>query len=514
MIISKEYIKKVSLFDYKGQIQVGRINKSILDLTELKVKSRLDCRIVSFLTIELLQHFSRLSEYREPFNNFEYVLGKDNDKYYIYFSKIVLNKNLGFIDDLKLVNESNLQELKELFKEIMRSGGVFFGNSPLKSLFLIELKRKSREDIILSHKSYDNENSTIELIISTKIGQILKNKLVRFFQQNHKLTESTLTWHKEKNYRFENHIKDVLEELSNHPELNIEKKAELLINEEFLLTYDIRKNGIETIPEEWINPTTFEVDKNKLDEIWLRPIKGYLYRHLSNSTNEKDKKKLQKLKESKGFKSRGTKLTEGKRKQKRLDKLQIAINKNKTIILLGMHTAEHFELKKKIKKHETNLQYVSDHVWSSLGYTEPGVKVSDSRLSILQAAETIRRMPELGLKGSAIEKREIAFSLDGYDAKRALAAMYSNPNRIERNYKKPVIKGLEKFEFAFTGLTDLELANIVRNKEWFDLLTFCRTGDDGRPEKLTKKQVAEEYGIKYIGDLMVERIKIKTDNNA
>ena len=85
--------------------------------------------------------------------------------------------------------------------------------------------------------------------------------------------------------------------------------------------------------------------------------------------------------------------------------------------------------------------------------------------------------------------------------------MYSNPNKIERNFGKPEIEGIDKFEFAYTGLTDLELANIVRNRNWFELLTFYRTGKDGEPEELTKEQVAKEYGIKYIGDLMIERIK-------
>jgi hypothetical protein len=116
MIINKEYIEKISIFDYKGQIHVGNIDKFILDWIELNVKSQLDRKIVFLLTAALLQNFSRLSEHKDSFNKFDYVLGKDSEKYYIYFSKIVSNKNIGFIDDLELINKSSLVELKKLYK--------------------------------------------------------------------------------------------------------------------------------------------------------------------------------------------------------------------------------------------------------------------------------------------------------------------------------------------------------------------------------------------------------------
>ncbi len=335
---------------------------------------------------------------------------------------------------------------------------------------------------------------------------------------------------------------DILHEIRFHSELDNSKKVSLLINKEYLKTSRIRKNGLETVPNEWIknvkkviweniqtneeyiepNQETFQknsegwlksyvnniaIDTANLEELWLRPSEGYLYKMLSKSGNDEDKARLEKLKNSEGFSYRGIGNETKLRKQKRLEKLQKSIDKDKVVIFLRRQNRVYKELQKKLNnKYKGIKQFVSDHVWSSCGYIEPGVKSSNSWLSVIQAMETIRRMPDLGLKGNAISKREIAFCLDGYDFKHALAAMYSNPNRIERNYGKPETEGIETFEFAYTGLTDLELANIVRNKNWFELLTFYRTGENGEPENLTKEQVAKEYGIKYIGDLMKERI--------
>ena len=128
------------------------------------------------------------------------------------------------------------------------------------------------------------------------------------------------------------------------------------------------------------------------------------------------------------------------------------------------------------------------------------MKVSNSRLSIIQACETIKRLPHLPVKGQRVSERFIMFSLDDYDIKVGMSAIYSDPNFIARSKPKPKIKHLSDLKFAYTGLTDLELSNIVRNKDWFELTTFCRTSENEGFEVLTKTQVAEEYGIKYLGE--------------
>ena len=131
------------------------------------------------------------------------------------------------------------------------------------------------------------------------------------------------------------------------------------------------------------------------------------------------------------------------------------------------------------------------------------MKISNNRLSLIQACETVRRLPELGLKGEA-EGSHIRFSLDDYDVKVGLSAIYSNPNYIARSKKRPIIESLEKLQFSYTGLTDLELSMIVRNRMWYELTSFCRTNEDGDVEELTKEQAKKEYGIKCIVPLLAK----------
>lgn len=47
----------------------------------------------------------------------------------------------------------------------------------------------------------------------------------------------------------------------------------------------------------------------------------------------------------------------------------------------------------------------------------------------------------------------------------------------------------------------MELANIVRNKDWFDITVFfVVTGK--RIKTLSKTEVEQKFGIKYIGNLL------------
>jgi len=211
---SKEDIRQIAIFEFNGQIIPGNINRNIIDLIDANIKSYFDKKILRILTIELLQQFSRLSSCKDFFNDFSYILGQDSNKYFIFFSKTVSNKKLEFVNDISIINKCNFQELKVLFKEIMHSS-TLSGRPSSESLFLIELKRKSREDIIFKHQYYDEENSTIEFVISVEVGLILKRKLTRFFQQNHELAETTLTWHKERNLEFEDDLAEAIEKLSN-----------------------------------------------------------------------------------------------------------------------------------------------------------------------------------------------------------------------------------------------------------------------------------------------------------
>jgi len=328
-------------------------------------------------------------------------------------------------------------------------------------------------------------------------------QLQEVLPENPNLASEVWQWHQINDFQYQEALLYIIQELRFHFELLPAKKVDLLTNEEYLKTYQIRQKGLQTLPNEWIDPTTATLSNDGLDKLWLKPVEGYLARILKASNDPKDQARLEKVKQSKAYKYRGLDKTTEERKQARLEKLQQSIDNQEVVLFLGRQNRIYKALQKQLnEKYAGKVRFISDHVWSSRGYIEPGVKASDNRLSLIQASETIHRLSHLGLRGEVIQDRYIMFSLDGYDMKHCLAAMYSNCNKIARSYAKPIIEGIERFEFAYTGLTDLELANIVRNKNWFAYTRFCRTGSDGTLEELSETQVLTEYGIKYIGDLM------------
>lgn len=327
----------------------------------------------------------------------------------------------------------------------------------------------------------------------------IKQALQGVFPQNDELTAQVWQWHQTHQWQYMPALEYSLDELKYHFELLPHIKHDLLTCEEYLKTYHIRENGKKTLPNEWVDAATQELSQEGLDNLWLKPDEGYLVRLLKASGEEGDLERLKKVTQSKAFKYRGLDKSIEERKAARLGKLQQSIAKQEVVLFLGRQNRVYKALQNKLnEQYAGKLRFISDHVWSSRGYIEPGVKASDNRLSLIQAAETIHRLPHLGLTGEVIAQRFIMFSLDNYTAKTCMAAMYSNCNRIARSYAKPQIEGIDRFAFAYTGLTDLELANIVRNKHWLSYTRFCRTGINGEPEELSQAQVLAEYGIKPI----------------
>jgi hypothetical protein len=313
--------------------------------------------------------------------------------------------------------------------------------------------------------------------------------LLALFRQDTHWAKEVFAWHEKHDFEHLPHALWVLRELEAHSVLWAEKKYALLTDTEFLLTSPIRRAGKEVLPKDWHN-------KADLEQLWLQPTEGHLPKLWRNSDNPEDKVKLLDFQQSPSFKYRGLDKNTEERLQARLEKLSKAIENKRVVIFLGRQTNIYKKLHKALNVHYTGkVQFVSDHSWSSLGFTEPGMKTSDNRLSVIQACETVRRLPVLFPDEPIAQKSKIMFSLDGYDMRHALAAMYSDCNKIARSHTKPHIPPLTHFEFAYTGLTDLELANVVRHKDWFALTSFCRTSTAGELEELTQEQVAGEYGI-------------------
>lgn len=303
----------------------------------------------------------------------------------------------------------------------------------------------------------------------------LEKQLFNFLQSEEAVQE-ILTFYQNANFDFSENLEQILQELSFHPNLLLPKKIALLTNEEYFKTHFIREKGLKTLPKEWWNQEQSKIDDEALHEIWLRPCETDI--------------------------SRNTYLPQEERLQNRLEKLRDSIEKNRKVIFLGRQTGIYRKLHKALNKEfQGKIEFVSDHRWSKAGYVESGVKISDSRLSALQAFETIRRMSDLKLNLENF-KPYILCSLDHYDQFHGLSAIYSNPNKIARLELPPAPFQKGELKFSHTGLTDLELANIVRNKTWWDLTEFVRTGLEGQVEFLSKEKVAQEYGIQFIGKLL------------
>jgi len=498
MMISKDEIIKNKLLEYRGTYDKDKI-LAFIDSFEEVIHDYLDFKLFRFLFVDIIANFREFKSFKDlsddVFVDFVFVISLIKGQYYLFYN--CLRSIKGGIDirnDIDSLNQMNPSELKQTYKDMIKSEILH----PKRHLLsLIEYRRKCGGRLFVEQVDLNEKDCVLEIRTYFDANRGVRRDLLGQFKDDLSVVKQVMDWHERYHDVLLPKLNVVLGELSFHSNLKKTVKLDLLMNEEYLKTSEIRFASLDVLPN-WLGESKC-VDYSKLDELWLRPASGYLHR-LLNETETGDKQRLARLQSSEAFAYRGLGLTTDERKENRLLKLKASVEGLNVAIFLGRQNRSYHELMRKLNlKYKGEIEFISDHSWSRCGYIEPGVKSSNSWLSILQAIETIRRLPELGFKPELIANRQIAFCLDGYDAKHAMAAMYSNPNRIERNYPKPNIEGLDQFEFAYTGLTDLELANIVRNREWFSLLRFYRTGVDGEPERLDNLQVEEEYGIKYIG---------------
>ena len=87
----------------------------------------------------------------------------------------------------------------------------------------------------------------------------LEKQLLNFLQSE-KTTREVLTFYQNTNFNFFENLEQILQELSFHPNLLLQKKIELLTNEEYFKTYFIREKGLKTLPREWWNQDRNEIN--------------------------------------------------------------------------------------------------------------------------------------------------------------------------------------------------------------------------------------------------------------
>ncbi|OJJ20565.1 hypothetical protein BKI52_19115 [marine bacterium AO1-C] len=284
-------------------------------------------------------------------------------------------------------------------------------------------------------------------------------------------------------------LKNTIDELKFHRGLSFENKLKLLKNKKYVEANPFRETGIRIKPN-WVN---------KIDDYWkITPRKRF-----------KD--------EIRDYASTNGVSIEQAIIDFKIKKMRAAIQKTnaksgKNITEVGVVLGRADDTKPFIdeinKKLSNNVIIINDPKWSKWGVIQPGVlalgtSMANLWLNVVQAAQTAFKLNswKVGVKS------KICFNLSSYDTPQAMTAMYSNPNRYFKNMNpSPSPKYIEGNNYTDTRITDMEMANIVRNKNWFDLTEFFVVRN-GQMIRLTKKEVLEKYGIRYIGDRMNKKIK-------
>ena len=147
----------------------------------------------------------------------------------------------------------------------------------------------------------------------------------------------------------------------------------------------------------------------------------------------------------------------------------------------------------------TNKILIHDPSWVRSGIILPKVLPSNFLDNVIQACETAKQMNNWGVLNNGFKvKSKIYLNLADYDIASMMQAMYTNPNK-----HKVVIPLLEQKGNLYhqTRITDMEIANMVRNKSWFDVLEFIDIVNN-LPKFITKEEAFTKYGIKYIGNIL------------
>ncbi|WP_198145128.1 polymorphic toxin-type HINT domain-containing protein [Microscilla marina] len=152
----------------------------------------------------------------------------------------------------------------------------------------------------------------------------------------------------------------------------------------------------------------------------------------------------------------------------------------------------------------TNQLFIHDPSWRKWGIILPKVLPGNFLDNVVQACETAARIKtwNLVVNGKKL-KGKVYINLEDYNIFNAMHAMYGNPNSSKVINTALKNKGNP---FHQTRITDMEIANIVRNKKWFENTGFIKK-ENGVTRILSKQEVEQTYGIKYIGDIAANKFK-------
>ncbi len=277
----------------------------------------------------------------------------------------------------------------------------------------------------------------------------------------------------EGNVDLEKALKGTVEQLELYG-LSKQNNLKLFEDKDFIIIFPLRENGLKTIPDTWWN------NPQGLEDLWLKVFKRS---DISLSKQQLIDRKINTIQ---------SKIT------------QINTNQSNSIdeIAVVLGQANVTEPYISALNQSNNIHFIEDNKWASWYIEEKLVRMKDYRLNMIQGVETARRMESLNIivNGKHI-KGSVYFNLTDYDIQRSITAIYSNPNNFI-NAVPPIIPAqIASNPKAIIGVTDMELSNIVRNQEWFDITHFFII-ENNIPKLLTKSEVEERFGIKCISHLI------------
>ena len=271
-------------------------------------------------------------------------------------------------------------------------------------------------------------------------------------------------------------LRGTVDELKLHKGLSFENKMKLLKNQDYIATYPLRKESLEIIPKDWFN------NPKSLDDLWL---KTYSPKDQALSKQELIDLKIKKVAEK------------TQKENTKYDKVT-----EELVIVLGRADVTKDYVRKITNPVDKTRTFLDDQKWGGWRVIEGGVRLKNYVLNMIQGVEFAKRLRSLNIvvNGKRLEGK-VFFNLTSYDVFQTMRAMYSNPN----NYINGTALSIpEKFigrKYSRVGVTDMELANVVRNRDWFNSSQFFVVRD-GKTVLLSKQDVLEKYGIKYIGDVV------------
>jgi hypothetical protein len=158
----KKLIDENTLFQFEGEKSRDNCNQIPEKLLAFVKTERLKKNIFR-LSVELIQHFVKLGDYGNVRKNFFIKLGYSNKKYLLYFAeKLNTQDAKKYEDAINEINKKSLNDLKELYKNIMREGMFSIKTPPLG---IIDMKRYSKNNILYNNAKLDEEYSYFELIL-------------------------------------------------------------------------------------------------------------------------------------------------------------------------------------------------------------------------------------------------------------------------------------------------------------------------------------------------------------